>query len=379
MMEESPYNQFRGDKFLLLRVLQGPSLKDKVGVTLGNKGLLLVTTTKGNDICPNNALNQGGKGMIHGSRIKCCWFKLKQEDKFYMRRNSHFWQIQEFQKLKPHRLSLLTMLLINLMIWMHVLAEVHNPDTTDMMNQGVQYLHESQQAAIQNSNSSAQQDALILSVIEQLRTQVTHCTQLNLENKSVNGTLTVELERYKEQVKVLKAGQNVELTSNDKFLDSHDQNAEIDRLKQIISKQLREKESLMKTVTVLKDDFKKKESRNLDREIALEKKIKHLDNIVYKRGYQNPFYLKKAQQLEPKLYDGDVILNNYTIEIPNFEETLMLAEESRSKMLLKQQDPMVLEKKVNTKPVYYVALNKLSQDFEKRFVPQTELSVEQAF
>ncbi|GJZ16744.1 uncharacterized mitochondrial protein-like protein [Tanacetum coccineum] len=35
-----------------------------------------------------------------------------------------------------------------------------------------QYVIESQQAAVQNSNSSAQQDALILSVIEQLKTQV---------------------------------------------------------------------------------------------------------------------------------------------------------------------------------------------------------------
>ncbi|GJZ96023.1 retrovirus-related pol polyprotein from transposon TNT 1-94 [Tanacetum coccineum] len=35
----------------------------------------------------------------------------------------------------------------------------------------------------------------------------------------------------------------------------------------------------------------------------------------------------------------------------------MLAEESRSKMLLKQQDPMVLEKKVNTIPVDYNSMN----------------------
>ncbi|GJR77709.1 retrovirus-related pol polyprotein from transposon TNT 1-94 [Tanacetum coccineum] len=40
---------------------------------------------------------------------------------------------------------------------------------------------------------------------------------------------------------------------------------------------------------------------------------------------------------------------------------------------------MVLEKKVNTTPIDYVVLNQLSQDFEKRFVPQIELSVEQAF
>ncbi|GJY47888.1 hypothetical protein Tco_0437844 [Tanacetum coccineum] len=98
----------------------------------------------------------------------------------------------------------------------------------------------------------------------------------------------------------------------------------------------------MQTVTLLKNDFKKEESRNIDREIALEKKIKQLDNI-------------KAQQLEPKLYDGNVIKNTYKITIPDSEETLMLAEESRSKMLLKQQDLIVLEKKVNTTPVDYAS------------------------
>ncbi|GJT28750.1 retrovirus-related pol polyprotein from transposon TNT 1-94 [Tanacetum coccineum] len=191
-----------------------------------------------------------------------------------------------------------------------------------------QYVTESQQIALQNSNSSAQQDALILSVIEQLKTQVINCTKINLDNKSVNDTLTAELERYKEQVKVLKEGQNVDLKSKDNVSDSCEQSVEIDRLKQTLSEHVKEKESLMQTVTLLKNDFKKEESRNIDREIALEKKIKQLDNIVYKRdqsaqtvymltkpqffydhttkqalGFQNPFYLKKAQQLEPKLYD----------------------------------------------------------------------------
>ncbi|GKD53656.1 hypothetical protein Tco_1287043, partial [Tanacetum coccineum] len=54
----------------------------------------------------------------------------------------------------------------------------------------------------------------------------------------------------------------------------------------------------------------------------------------------------KAQQLEPKLYDGNVIKNTSAIVIPDSEETLILAEESH---------------------------------FETRFVPQIELSAEQAF
>ncbi|GJT68435.1 hypothetical protein Tco_1019915 [Tanacetum coccineum] len=169
-----------------------------------------------------------------------------------------------------------------------------------------QYVIESQQAAVQNSNSSAQQDALILSAIKQLKTQ--------------------------EQVKVLKEGQNVDLRSKDNVSDSCEQSKEIDRLKQTLSEHLKEKESLMQIVTLLKNDFKKEESRNIDREIALEKIIKQLDNI-------------KARQLEPKLYDGNVIKNTSAIMISDSEETLMLAEESRSKMLLKQHDPMMLEKK----------------------------------
>ncbi|GKB63552.1 hypothetical protein Tco_0919738 [Tanacetum coccineum] len=218
------------------------------------------------------------------------------------------------------------------------LTEVHNHDNVNnnMINQVVQAMPSFEQlnvAVVQNSNSFTQQDALILYVIEQLKTQVVNCTKINLDNKSVNDTLTAELERYKEQVKVLKEGQNVDLKSNDNISDSSAQSVEIDLLKQTLSEHLKEKESLMQTVTLLKNDFKKKESRNIDREITLEKKIKQLDNIVFKRdqsaqtihmltkpqffydhttkqalGFQNPFYLKKAQQLEPKLYDGEKVL-----------------------------------------------------------------------
>ncbi|GKG06127.1 hypothetical protein Tco_0326213, partial [Tanacetum coccineum] len=125
-------------------------------------------------------------------------------------------------------------------------------------------------AAVQNSNSSAQQDALILYVIEQLKTQVINCTKINLDNKSVNDTLTTELEGYKEQVKVLKEGQNGDLKGNDIILDSCEQSVEIDHLKQTLFGHLKEKESLIQTVTLLKNDFWKEESRNIDGEIALE-------------------------------------------------------------------------------------------------------------
>ncbi|GJR79849.1 retrovirus-related pol polyprotein from transposon TNT 1-94 [Tanacetum coccineum] len=71
-----------------------------------------------------------------------------------------------------------------------------------------------------------------------------------------------------------------EITSDSNIIPcSYAQSVEIYRLKQTLSKHLKENESLMQIVTLLKNDFKKEESRNIDREIALEKKIKQLDNI----------------------------------------------------------------------------------------------------
>nr|GEU89262.1 hypothetical protein [Tanacetum cinerariifolium] len=88
---------------------------------------------------------------------------------------------------------------------------------------------------------------------------------------------------------------------------------------------------------------------------------------------------QKAQQIRPMLYDDSVIAKETNvISITDSEETLMLEEESQSKMLLKQSDPMVLEKKVNVKPINYAKLNQLSKDFGKRLVPRRELSDEQA-
>ncbi|GJS27251.1 hypothetical protein Tco_0487871 [Tanacetum coccineum] len=85
-------------------------------------------------------------------------------------------------------------------------------------------------------------------------------------------------------------------------------------------------------------------------------------------------------EIRPVLYDGSVIAKetNVILIAGSLKRTLMLEEESRSKMLLKQSDPMVLEKKVNIKPINYAELNRLSEDFGKRFVPQHELSDEQA-
>nr|GEX90276.1 reverse transcriptase domain-containing protein [Tanacetum cinerariifolium] len=239
----------------------------------------------------------------------------------------------------------------------------------------------------ENLTLPALQDDLILSVIEQLKTQVVTYTKISHDNKHVNDLLTAELERYKSQERVLN-----ELKHDEKASTSYEHSQEIESLKHTLSEYLKEKESFEQKITILQDDLQKEESRNIDRELALEKEVKELNNIVFKRnqsaqtvatrqalGFQNPRYPKKAQQLKPNLYDGSVIGNSDVIVVPDSENTFMHAEESRSKMIAKQNDPQLIEKKVITKPIDYATLNQLSTDFNTRFVPQTESYTEQAF
>ncbi|GJR93816.1 retrovirus-related pol polyprotein from transposon TNT 1-94 [Tanacetum coccineum] len=104
------------------------------------------------------------------------------------------------------------------------LAEVHNHDNmnNNVVNQAVQMMPSSQQSNVVNhSETKITSDSNIIPYSQYLKTQVANCTKTNLENKSVNDTLTAELERYKEQVKVLKEGQNVDLRSKDNVSDTY--------------------------------------------------------------------------------------------------------------------------------------------------------------
>ncbi|GKD33494.1 retrovirus-related pol polyprotein from transposon TNT 1-94 [Tanacetum coccineum] len=102
----------------------------------------------------------------------------------------------------------------------------------------------------------------------------------------------------------------------------------------------------------LKSNFKTREDELHDKQIQLEQKIKELDNILVKMGqsiqmmhmlspkpgsfyhtehkialgYQNPFYLKQAQQKQQSLYNGKVLLEKHDPPVVyDSEETLQLA------------------------------------------------------
>nr|GFB39748.1 hypothetical protein [Tanacetum cinerariifolium] len=88
------------------------------------------------------------------------------------------------------------------------------------------YMNESQYNTVQNSTLPALQDDLILSVIEQLKTQVVNCTKINQDNKQVNELLTAELERYRNRERVLN-----EQKHDDKASTSYEPSLEIETLK----------------------------------------------------------------------------------------------------------------------------------------------------
>ncbi|GKD74635.1 hypothetical protein Tco_1332917 [Tanacetum coccineum] len=93
-----------------------------------------------------------------------------------------------------------------------VLSEVPYSDTylNDMINQD-----ESQDAGIQDTNSYAPNDLLVLSLIEQMTDHVANVDKENQTNKMVNESLTAELERYKERVAIFEQRLNVDLNKRE--------------------------------------------------------------------------------------------------------------------------------------------------------------------
>ncbi|GKB21982.1 hypothetical protein Tco_0855905 [Tanacetum coccineum] len=147
-----------------------------------------------------------------------------------------------------------------------------------------QYLQETQQATVQDTNLQAQQDSMILSVIEQMSEQmINHVNNWEKANKEHNNeSITAELERYKERVKTFEQRLNIDLSSREKMIDSQMDDMireklalkeQIDSLEQNLSKQIKEKESLFKTFTVFKNESKEKENKYIEKWKLIEKKI----------------------------------------------------------------------------------------------------------
>nr|GEU37542.1 hypothetical protein [Tanacetum cinerariifolium] len=234
-----------GDKLLSLLVLQEHTHQEQMETILGNKRLLSVTTAKGKARCPNSVLNKRGNRMIH--------------------------ETQATQTVITHNAA-------------------YQADDLNASDSDCDEINSAKISLMVNLSHYGS-DNLVES-----ETEITSDSNIIPYSHS-NDTLNTELERYKDQVRILKEGENVDLKSKDIGSDSCAQFIEIDNLKQTLSEHLKEKESLIQMVTLLKNDFQKEKSINIDREIVLEKQIKELNNIVFKtnQSAQTVHMLMKPQ------------------------------------------------------------------------------------
>ncbi|GJZ94403.1 hypothetical protein Tco_0666606 [Tanacetum coccineum] len=248
-----------------------------------------------------------------------------------------------------------------------------------------------------------------------LAIEVEKVNTVNRKSRETNADLITKLARYKNQEKCFEISQEkydklqrcyqksiyqeqcLTKNINALHLSSGKQittlNEEISNLNNQLSKEKSTVSSLQEEKKKLKSDFKIREDELLDKQIQLENKIKELDNILVKTGqsiqtmhmlspkpdsfyhteqkmalgYQNPFYLKQAQQKQQSLYNGKVLLEKHDPPaVYDSEETLELAQESCLK--LKQ-----MNKKI--KPANYTKINHLSGVF----VSQTAKSREELY
>nr|GEV85376.1 integrase, catalytic region, zinc finger, CCHC-type, peptidase aspartic, catalytic [Tanacetum cinerariifolium] len=208
--------------------------------------------------------------------------------------------------------------------------EIHSDSNLILYSQ---YLSESQNAAVQDTNSSAQQDALILFVFEQLSNQ---CPKLKRKKDAT---------WFREKVLLVKSQGNGKVLTEEELEFLADPGIREGPVSQSV---------ITQNATYQADDLDAYDSDS--DEISTAKAVLMANLSSYGSDV--------LSEIRPMLYDGNVIAKETNvISIANSEETLMLEEESRSKMLLKQSDPMILEKKVNSKPINYAELNRLSEDF----------------
>ncbi|GJR24834.1 hypothetical protein Tco_0973361 [Tanacetum coccineum] len=142
---------------------------------------------------------------------------------------------------------------------------------------------------MENQSVHAMQDFEQTPVVDVTDNEITKKANKEQNNESV----TVELERYKERVKTFEQRLNIDLSNREKMIDSQMDDMikeklalkeQVDSLEKNLSKQIKGNDSLLQTFIVFKNESKEKENKYMENEIDLEKKIKELDNIIFKVG-----------------------------------------------------------------------------------------------
>nr|GEW40234.1 Gag-Pol polyprotein [Tanacetum cinerariifolium] len=136
-----------------------------------------------------------------------------------------------------------------------------------------------------------QKNDMTLSVIEQMKSQAEKCNKVHQESKSVNESLTSELERFKDRVGVLeyavKDGHSKQeaYLSHELYTTINDRNRKVyEYEKQVLSQQTQMKDLnnhidfVKKNFEILKQESFEKYEKNISEIVDLEKVLRNLNN-----------------------------------------------------------------------------------------------------
>ncbi|GJW64369.1 integrase, catalytic region, zinc finger, CCHC-type containing protein [Tanacetum coccineum] len=203
-----------------------------------------------------------------------------------------------------------------------VIAEVPHSETylNDMENQSVHAMQDFEQTQVVDfTDNEIHSDSNIIPYSQYL--QETQHANEKANKEQNNKSVTAELERYKERVKTFEQCLNIDLSSREKMIDSQ------------MDDMIKEKLALIEQVDSLK------------------------------------------QNLSKQIKEKECLLQTFTV----FKRNIDFGRRESIKMSEKEKDPEVIKQNISHKPIDYEKLNRLSDDFGKRFTPQQELSAEQAF
>nr|GEX51914.1 integrase, catalytic region, zinc finger, CCHC-type, peptidase aspartic, catalytic [Tanacetum cinerariifolium] len=110
----------------------------------------------------------------------------------------------------------------------------------------------------------------------------------------------------------------------------------VNSLEQNLSKQIKENECLLQTFTAFKRESKEKEAKNNENEIDLEKKIKELDNIIFKVGQSDHtvHMLTKPQESHKELPKVSLVnesLKKLKLHLANFNKVVKIRTASNAR------------------------------------------------
>nr|GEU29133.1 hypothetical protein [Tanacetum cinerariifolium] len=234
-----------------------------------------------------------------------------------------------------------------------------------------------------DDNDLTNERKLLASLIKKLKYEIDDSKN---QNKFLETSNKVLIEKLKGEIKDFKNKNKSLESSNIRFKEANNKLSEINNLlyndfkkSQAELTRRNNVEYAWKKEAQIKL-YKTRKDKELDKVIALENKVKVLDNIVYKIGqsvqtmnmlnnkcrtsFAKPEFLKKVQRANPRLYDIGCYNNNLALMLaPESDEVIRLEKESRSKL----RDLI--------KPFDYDKLN----DLYDLFVPQREKSSKQRY